>query len=229
MTQRQQRNVLAWIVNASRFEGAMVELKNYGWTDADAPGSADFLDHVVLDELHRATGGSGTVLELGAGNGAFARKLASIGYEVTAIEPSDDGFAQANKVPSQAHFVQASIYDDLSRLLDRKFDALVSTEVIEHLMTPKELFAQAGSLLKPGGTLIISTPYHGYLKNLAIALLGGWDRHFTVDWEGGHIKFFSKRTLAAMAEPYGFKRPRFRGTGRVAYLWKSMIMTCRLE
>lgn len=207
----------------------MVELKNYGWTNTDAPGSADFLDSVVLDELRRATGGGGTVLELGAGNGAFARKLASMGYNVTAIEPSDDGFAQANKVTSEVCFVQASIYDNLSQTLNRKFDVLVSTEVIEHLTMPKELFAQASRLLKPGGTLIISTPYHGYLKNLAIAVLDGWDRHFTAHWEGGHIKFFSKRTLTTMAEPYGFKRPRFRGTGRVAYLWKSMIMICRLE
>ncbi len=207
----------------------MVELKNYGWADTEAPESASFLDSVVLDELSRATGGRGAVIELGAGNGVFARKLASMGYDVTAIEPSEDGFAQANKVTSSARFVQASIYDDLPQLLNQKFDALVSTEVIEHLMMPKELFAQASRLLKPGGMLIVSTPYHGYIKNLAIAVLGGWDRHFTVDWEGGHIKFFSKRTLAAMAEPYGFKHPRFRGTGRVAYLWKSMILTCRLE
>jgi len=32
-------------------------------------------------------------------------------------------------------------------------------------------------LLKPGGRLVLTTPYHGYVKNLAIAVLGRWDAH----------------------------------------------------
>ncbi len=29
------------------------------------------------------------------------------------------------------------------------------------------------ALLRPGGTMVIGTPYHGYLKNVAISVLGG--------------------------------------------------------
>jgi 2-polyprenyl-6-hydroxyphenyl methylase/3-demethylubiquinone-9 3-methyltransferase len=70
----------------------------------------------------------------------------------------------------------------------------------------------------------MSTPYHGYLKNLAISLVNGWDRHFEVHRDGGHIKFFSKRTLGRMAEEVGFGRQKFYGVGRLPWLWKSMIL-----
>ena len=72
--------------------------------------------------------------------------------------------------------------------------------------------------------MVISTPYHGYWKNLAISILNGWDRHFEVEREGGHIKFFSKRTLTRMAQAAGFRALRFYGAGRLPWLWKSVIL-----
>jgi hypothetical protein len=51
----------------------------------------------------------------------------------------------------------------------------VATEVIEHLVRPHNLPGFAKQLLRPGGHLIISTPYHGYLKNSFIALSNKWD------------------------------------------------------
>lgn len=78
--------------------------------------------------------------------------------------------------------------------------------------------------MKPGGTLILTTPYHGYLKNLALALTGKMDKHFTVDWDCGHIKFFSVKTLTQMVAEQGFRNIRFAFAGRCPYLWKSMVL-----
>lgn len=202
----------------------MSEQSEYGWKDSEAPNSATFIDRVVLDELARCAGPASRIIELGCGNGAFAKKLAGLGYDVTAIEPSIDGVSIASRGSPGLRVIQASVYDDLQPLIGGGFDAVISTEVIEHLTKPKELFARASELLKPGGTLILTTPYHGYLKNLAFSVLGVWDRHFHVHWEGGHIKFFSNQTLTTMAHPYGFTAPRFRGAGRLPYLWKSTVM-----
>ncbi|TAF47005.1 MAG: hypothetical protein EAZ64_01050 [Sphingobacteriales bacterium] len=79
-----------------------------------------------------------------------------------------------------------------------------------------------------GGELIISTPYHGYFKNLLIALTGNFDRHFTVLWDGGHIKFWSINTLTKLLEEKQFTVTKFVGCGRFPLLWKSMIITCRI-
>jgi hypothetical protein len=82
-------------------------------------------------------------------------------------------------------------------------------------------------VLKPGGHLILSTPYNGYMKNLAISVLNGWDRHINPLWDGGHIKFWSKATLSTLLQEEGFTVERFLGAGRLPWFWKSMILMAK--
>lgn len=70
----------------------------------------------------------------------------------------------------------------------------------------------------------MTTPYHGYLKNLAISLAGAWDRHLDPFWDGGHIKQFSRKTITRLLQEGGFELRRFGGVGRMPGLWKSMIV-----
>lgn len=74
------------------------------------------------------------------------------------------------------------------------------------------------SLLEPGGTAIVTTPYQGYVKNLATTIPGKLDTHFT---DHGHIKFWSMRTLT------GFQSISFERVGRIPSLAKSMIAIAR--
>ena len=60
-------------------------------------------------------------------------------------------------------------------------------------ISPRRYAATLFDLAEPGGTAIVSTPYHGYWKNLAMALSGKLDAHFTALWDHGHIKFWSIR------------------------------------
>jgi 2-polyprenyl-6-hydroxyphenyl methylase/3-demethylubiquinone-9 3-methyltransferase len=62
-------------------------------------------------------------------------------------------------------------------------------EVVEHVYNPRKYVACVYSLLEECVVAIISTPYHSYIKNLALALTGKMDAHFTALWEFGHIKF----------------------------------------
>jgi len=112
----------------------------------------------------------------------------------------------------------------LNGVVGQPVDCVLALEVIEHLFYPKILFQKSLKLLKPNGRLIISTPYHGYVKNICLSLINGWDLHFGVDWDGGHIKFFSKTSLGRMAQQAGFSNLHYYGVGRVPWVWKSMIM-----
>ncbi|MBX3435495.1 MAG: methyltransferase domain-containing protein [Pirellulales bacterium] len=100
---------------------------------------------------------------------------------------------------------------------------MISLEVVEHVYAPRDYAATLFSLVEPGGIAIVSTPYHGYLKNLALAATGAMDRHFTALWDHGHIKFWSIATLTQLLEEAGFARVRFLRVGRFAPLAKSMI------
>lgn len=205
-------------------EPATIAVDDYGW-HAAAPHSSGYLNRPVRAIV--AEGGLKDVLYAGCGNGALAVELAADGHRVVGIDMDARGLEFARSRAPGVTFVQASFEGDPAALRatpDGRFDVVVSTEVIEHLYAPHALAAYAYAALRPGGRLVITTPYHGYLKNLALSLLDGWDRHFSVDWHGGHIKFWSRRTLALLLEKQGFRLVGFRGVGRVPYLWKSMIL-----
>lgn len=100
---------------------------------------------------------------------------------------------------------------------------VVSLEVVEHVFDPKLFARNLFALVAPGGCAVVSTPYHGYLKNLALAVTGRMDRHFTALWDGGHIKFWSIETLGRLLRDAGFKTVRFVRVGRIPPLARSMI------
>jgi 2-polyprenyl-6-hydroxyphenyl methylase/3-demethylubiquinone-9 3-methyltransferase len=77
--------------------------------------------------------------------------------------------------------------------------------------------------VRPGGIAIVSTPYHGYIKDLCLAITGRLDHHFTALWDHGHIKFWSQRTLNLLLQEAGFDRIHFVRVGRIPVLAKSMI------
>lgn len=166
------------------------------------------------------------ILDLGCGNGSLSNAIAQQGYEVVGVEESEIGFNSANQSFPDCRFVQASIYDLPYAQLQDAFDIVISSEVIEHLFYPRELLRAAKKCLKPNGLLIITTPYHGYFKNLVLALTNKMDGHFTSLWDGAHIKFFSVKTLTELLEAEGYQDIEFKFGGRLPYLWKSMLCFC---
>ena len=166
------------------------------------------------------------ILDLGCGNGAFSKKLAELGYDVVGVDTSESGIAQARLGGHAVRFETGSAYDDLKSQFG-EFDCLVSLEVVEHLYSPKTFAANLNQLLKPGGLVLISTPFHGYWKNLVMAITGKMDAHFMALWEHGHIKFWSVRTLTKLLENEGLKVEPFLFAGRNRVLAKSMIAVAR--
>jgi 2-polyprenyl-3-methyl-5-hydroxy-6-metoxy-1,4-benzoquinol methylase len=169
------------------------------------------------------------VLDLGCGNGSLSHAIAEHGCEVVGIDTSAPGIAISRQSFPQCQFIQADIYDLPDIDLLHSFDVVLAIEVIEHLLYPKELAKTAKKCLKPGGRLILSTPYHGYFKNLALAITGKMDNHFTVLWDNGHVKFFSVATITKLLEIEGYTDIEFRFAGRFPYLWKSMLCSGKLS
>ena len=144
------------------------------------------------------------------------------GWNVAGVDPSVEGIKIANSNYPLLRLEIGSASEDLAARFGR-FPAVISLEVFEHVYAPRDYAATIYYLLKPGGTAILSTPYHGYLKNLALAASGKMDQHFTALWDHGHIKFWSIQTLTTLLQEAGFQNIRFVRVGRVPALAKSMI------
>ena len=203
----------------------MIHYKDYGFRSAAPPHTVRYLWPKVR-ELCPRLGPGVRVLDVGCGNGYNAGQYLALGCQVVGIDLSEQGIAVARATHSAGRF---EVLPADGRILENlgadPFDLVVSTEVVEHLYDPRSYVAGCFQALKPGGRFILSTPYHGYLKNLAISLANKWDSHTDPLWDGGHIKLWSRRTLSRLLEGAGFVNLSFRGAGRLPYLWMSMVMS----
>lgn len=201
----------------------MQVVDKYGWGERYEEDSHTYLIDPIEAALREVQ--PSRVLDLGCGNGALTKKLSDKGYEISGCDVDQEGvdFAKQQGLNCFVH----SVYDSPEALGEGTYDAIISAEVIEHLFTPMKLLETANYCLRPGGVLVITTPYHGYLKNLVLALLNKWDTHMDPFWNGGHIKLWSRKTLEKALRESGFKVQRFEGAGRFPYLWKSMIFVAR--
>lgn len=216
-------------------QGARVRLKmmetdttGYRYATAQAGHHHDYLLPTVLkalDGLSPPAGGR-RLFELGCGNGSMANALSQQGWDVTGVDPSVEGIVQAQNAYPHLKLAEGSAYDDLAGRYGQ-FPVVLSLEVVEHVYAPRNFARTVFDLLEDGGMAIVSTPYHGYWKNLALALSGKMDAHFTALWDHGHIKFWSMRTLGELLREAGFVDVRFERVGRVPALAKSMIAIVR--
>jgi SAM-dependent methyltransferase len=202
----------------------MAHYTEYAYSDARSNHSHAYLRPSVAEFL-RSLPADSRILDLGCGNGSMIAQFADWGFELHGMDSSHSGIRNARQ---QWHSVTFHLADVTAQMPPEVaagyFDAVLCAEVIEHIFEPRKLVENAYHLLKPGGRILITTPYHGYWKNLALALTGRMDGHFTVLWDFGHIKFWSRKTLTILLRDGGFRNFRFSGVGRLPGFWKSMIV-----
>jgi 2-polyprenyl-3-methyl-5-hydroxy-6-metoxy-1,4-benzoquinol methylase len=201
----------------------MTPYKDYGYFDMYENHAHVYISKPLLQLLDHQSNRS--ILDMGCGNGSLVRFLLERGYDSYGVDASVSGI----DIASRAHPDRFGLVDFSEPVLpeqfkERSFDTILSTEVIEHLYDPRAFIKLCKGILPPGGQIILSTPYHGYLKNLLISITGKWDKHMNPLWDGGHIKLWSGNTLTALLEEQGFKVTAFSGCGRIPYLWKSMLI-----
>ena len=205
-----------------------VSIDGYVWEDAShhkahgyiLPAVERLLSESALEVEERR------LFDLGCGNGSTAARLTSCGWSVVGVDPSRQGIERGKAAYPELQLFFGSAYEDLSSEYGQ-FPVVISLEVVEHVYAPRDYAATLFDLVEPGGIAIVSTPYHGYFKNLALAVSGKMDSHFTALWDHGHIKFWSEKTLRQLLTESGFSSVSFLKVGRVAPLAKSMIAVAR--
>jgi 2-polyprenyl-3-methyl-5-hydroxy-6-metoxy-1,4-benzoquinol methylase len=200
----------------------------YGYSHACPTYGHGYLIEPVLRVIREAvaSGCEPRVFDLGCGNGAMAAAVHHAGFVVSGVDTSQSGIAAANRAYPYIDLRVGSAYDDLASVFGQ-FPIVVSLEVIEHLYDPRRFAQTVYDLLQPDGVSLISTPYHGYVKNLCIALMGKFDAHINPLWDHGHIKFWSRRTLTSLLCDAGLQPPQILRVGRIPILAKSMIAVSR--
>ena len=195
------------------------------WDGAAPPPEEDPLTEERVQHFLRLAPKARTVLDLGCGNGRASRLLAGAGKKVVGIDISCVALKKAATAgaPGAIPYVMGSCEAPLP-LRSESIDAVYCAEVIEHLVDPRATIAECRRVLRAGGTLFLSVPYHGWFKNILISALA-FERHF--DPVGPHVRFFTPHSLASLMRLHEFSVERTICLGRFWPLWMNMILVAR--
>jgi 2-polyprenyl-3-methyl-5-hydroxy-6-metoxy-1,4-benzoquinol methylase len=154
---------------------------------------AFLLDHVRAGQR---------VLDLGCGDGRFGAELAAAGARVVGADVAHEAVRRA-----RARGLEAVVVGEEGPLpfAADSFDVVWAGEVLEHVADVVGLLAEVRRVLSWGGTLLVTTPWHG---RLVVAP----DRHF--DPRSDHLRFFSARMLRVVLGAAGFADVDVRARGR---------------
>jgi SAM-dependent methyltransferase len=120
---------------------------------SDALYAADLARHRAAYDFARARLGAGPVLDLGCGTGYGSAELAQGGAQVTALDRVAPARALRGSGP---RFVRGELGG--LPFAPASFELVVSFQVIEHLVDPSDYLREIARVLRPGGTLLLSTP-----------------------------------------------------------------------
>jgi len=104
----------------------------------------------VVPFLPQATGTR--VLDVGAGEGYFSRRMKDLGLDVQAVDFLTDNF-KCPDIP-----IHKTDLNEQIPFPDASFDCVVTIEVVEHIENHFRFMREVMRVAKPGATIIITTP-----------------------------------------------------------------------
>lgn len=198
-----------------RYETALKKWDTSNGTTPESQSAARFRQvterrlRYALHLLGRSSPSPLRLLDVGCSSGALLAVARKLGYSPCGVEIA----GKAAETAQRAGFeVFCGLLHD-ARFPDAAFDVITAFELIEHLNDPLLLLNECSRILKPEGILIVNTPNAsswtaGVMKEC-------WDG-FNLSSMGGHVSFFSPRSLAYLAGQCGFRVERLE-TRRVRF------------
>jgi 2-polyprenyl-3-methyl-5-hydroxy-6-metoxy-1,4-benzoquinol methylase len=146
------------------------------------------------------------ILEIGCGNGAFLEglrnKFPEDALELYGVEPNRQEAAAARERDIQVYECYLGTKEG-EEIAKRSYDLVLCFELIEHLLSPKDVFNTIYTILNSEGVLVITTPNIEGLGNI----LTGYNKYRLTTHAIAppmHLNGFSRLSLAILAERAGF-------------------------
>jgi 2-polyprenyl-3-methyl-5-hydroxy-6-metoxy-1,4-benzoquinol methylase len=163
---------------------------------------------IRLSFLREHVGEGERVLDVGCGEGRFAAELARDGAAVVGIDVAEEPLRRARESHPQLDLrvVDGEAGWDIA---DASFDVVWAGEVIEHVADTAAWLSEVRRVLRSGGRLLLSTPAHGRLAMLRLALSRrALAEHF--DPRGEHLRFYTRDSLRELLEDFRFQQVEVR-------------------
>lgn len=182
--------------------------------DLGFSGPRDFFrNSLILKEVLRNKK-HGDILDFGCGSGHLTFRLINKGFSVCGIDSSPLVFQHLLIIKTEKQISKLQVVRGNEKTLfklKKKFDVVVSGEVLEHLKDDIKAVKGFCKLLKDDGICIVTVPSHPYL----------WDVN---DDYSSHFRRYEKENLIALFEKAGFKIKKCFYFGfPLVYLWHKFV------
>lgn len=141
------------------------------------------------------TGAKGSILDIGAGIGAFLNQMKKMNWQITGIEPDSGARLQAKRLFDLELLPASALY----QLPDQGFDAITLWHVLEHVEQLHGYVKQLQNLLKPDGRIFVAVPNY---RSLDAHLYGNYWAAYDVP---RHLYHFSPRSMHVLMREHGLK------------------------
>jgi SAM-dependent methyltransferase len=180
-------------------------------------------DRFEFGETLRALHGARVeLLELGAGDGAFLRKVrrAGVAGRICATEYDRGSLARIAEIPGVEPLAMSP--QELAEAQPGSFDAVCMFQVLEHLDRIDEVFAALRTLIAPSGRLFISVPNDASVT-MQEALTGFWEM------PPNHVGRWSRQAIERVSGRHGFRLRdhRLEANPALPALWEMAKCRCQ--
>jgi 2-polyprenyl-3-methyl-5-hydroxy-6-metoxy-1,4-benzoquinol methylase len=152
----------------------------------------------------------GRIMDFGAGKGELITLLARI----EGIEPHGaDIMKRPENIASHVSWCQQDLNDELA-CDPASFDAVICSEVIEHLENPRAVFRSLFAALRPGGKLVLTMPNQENVRSFLTLIFRGQFASFQKQDYPAHITALLRTDLIRICQETGFSEPHFYYTNR---------------
>ncbi|MCB1256219.1 MAG: methyltransferase domain-containing protein [Microthrixaceae bacterium] len=125
--------------------------------------------------------------------------LDSVASELVGLDLDSAGVERAREMGFAAHAVDCSDSEAVAALGLEPMDVAIAGEIIEHLDDSGSFLDGLHSLVRPGGTLIVTTPNASGLLNAGAAALANYEVNHP-----DHVTLYSCYTLTNLLERHGW-------------------------
>jgi 2-polyprenyl-3-methyl-5-hydroxy-6-metoxy-1,4-benzoquinol methylase len=165
------------------------------------------------------------VLDVGCGEGRLTAELVRTGATVIGVDVAEEPLRRA-RAKHPALDVRIVPVDGTWPLQDASCDVVWAGETIEHVVDTAGWLSEVRRVLRSGGSLLLSTPAHGRLAMLGLAISHRkLDAHF--DPLSDHLRFYTPRTLRRLLEDFGFEDVDVRAAGGIPGARRLLLASAR--
>ena len=155
------------------------------------------------DLAAKVSEGAAAVLDVGCSRGATAAALRARGARrIVGIEPDREDAAAAATVYDE---VLCARLDEVRENFDRRFDAVLFGDVLEHLADPSEALVRVRPWLSATGVVVASVPNAGHWSIVDDLIRGRFDYVPYSLLSGTHLRLFTRSTLIDLFEASGYR------------------------